>query len=98
MGLEKPRLIGDIYDIIGAIVAVLVGANLIRIHMISQNIGYLYGGTLLVSVFGGMLLLAIYARKTGKFKELKFDRKTITIFSVFILIGIIIGTIMVFLT
>ena len=74
--MEKPRLFGDTYDIITCYVLIVVGAGLFAYWFMGGPIGFLYGGSVLIVVFAGLLLFSYYARYRDVFTDLSMDRSS----------------------
>ena len=92
--MEKPKLFGDVYDIITCYVLIIIGLGLFIYSFINNHNGFLYGGSALIVVFGGSLFFSYYARYKNKFTEFKADIKSIlvTIFVVLLVIATLVIT------
>ncbi|MCF7910082.1 hypothetical protein K9L16_00225 [Candidatus Pacearchaeota archaeon] len=90
--MEKPKLFGDVYDIITCYVLIVIGIGLFIYSFFNNHNGFLYGGSALIVVFGGLLFFSYYARYKNKFTEFKADFKSIlvTIFVVLLIIATLI--------
>ena len=84
--MEKPKLFGDIYDIITCYVSIIIGLGLFIYSFFKKNKGFIYGGSILIVISGGLLFFSYYARYKNKFTEFKADSKTILITIFFVLL------------
>ncbi|MBT3814930.1 hypothetical protein HOE37_00365 [Candidatus Woesearchaeota archaeon] len=87
--MEKPKLFGDVYDIISCYVLIVMGIGIFIYSFINNHKGFLYGGSTLIGVFGGLLFFSYYARYKNKFTEFNADLKSIivSVFVVFLIIS-----------
>lgn len=93
--MEKPKLFGDIYDIISCYVFILIGFGLCVFYFVNGYIGFLYAGLACVLLFGGLLAFSYYARHKKKFTEFK-DLKSVLI-TLLVVLVIIFAFILIFL-
>ncbi|MBT4804984.1 hypothetical protein HON71_02330 [Candidatus Woesearchaeota archaeon] len=92
--MEKPKLFGDIYDIISCYVFIIIGLSLFIYSFFNNHKGFIYGGSILIVISGGLLFFSYYARYNNKFTKFKADPKTIlvTIFVVILIIATLVIT------